>query len=284
MKNKRMKRALKLACVVYLMLIGTLSAEPQVNDAVFPFSIQAEQGIDQARDRIKETLPLMLKEKLEKDGAKVVFVKDSSDKEAWDYSKFWQEGIKLGVDKIITGNIFIAGQRISIDAQMHNIYEKQSPLTFFSQAKSIETLYSAVTELGKDIIGELYQKKLISNIVVVGNKRVEADAISRVVTSKPGDIINPETLSTDLALIYKMGFFDNVVVKKNKLDRGVEIVFEVTEKPSVRNIKFKDNSVYKDEEFFAVVDTSTGSILNIYKINNDVEKIKRLYTEKNYHN
>ncbi|MBA3010395.1 MAG: outer membrane protein assembly factor BamA [Proteobacteria bacterium] len=279
-----MKRALKLACVVYLMLIGTLSAEPQVNVAVFPFSIQAEQGIDQARDRIKETLPLMLKEKLEKDGVKVVFVKDSSDKEAWDYSKFRQEGIKLGVDKIITGNIFIAGQRISIDAQMHNIYEKQSPLTFFSQAKSIETLYSAVTELGKDIIGELYQKKLISNIVVVGNKRVEADAISRVVTSKPGDIINPETLSTDLALIYKMGFFDNVVVKKNKLDRGVEIVFEVTEKPSVRNIKFKDNSVYKDEELFAVVDTSTGSILNIYKINNDVEKIKRLYTEKNYHN
>jgi len=284
MKNKRMKRALKLVCVFYLMLIGTLSAEPQVNVAVFPFSIQAEQGIDQARDRIKETLPLMLKEKLEKDGVKVVFVKDSSDKEAWDYSKFRQEGIKLGVDKLITGNIFIAGQRISIDAQMHNIYEKQSPLTFFSQAKSAETLYSAVTELGKDIIGELFQKKLISNIVVVGNKRVEADAISRVVTSKPGDIINPETLSTDLALIYKMGFFDNVVVKKNKLDRGVEIVFEVTEKPSVRNIKFEDNSVYKDEELFDVVDTTTGSILNIYKINNDVEKIKRLYTEKNYHN
>lgn len=292
MKISVIKRALGLTCVVYLFLISNLSAEQQIAVAVFPFSIQASHFKDQVKDqandqsnlKISETLALMLKEKLEKDGAKVVFVKDFSDKEGWNYSQFRQQGIRLGVDRIITGNIFIAGQRLSIDAQMQNIYEKQTPITFFSQAKSIETLYSAATELGKEITGELFQKKIISTISVIGNKRVEADAISRVVTSKPGEIVNPETLSEDLALIYKMGFFDNVIVQKKKLDRGVEIIFEVKEKPSVRNIKFKSNDVYKDEELFDVVDTSTGSILNIYKINNDVEKIKRLYTEKNYHN
>ncbi len=227
---------------------------------------------------------MMLKEKLEKHGAKVVFVNDLSDKEAWDYAKFRQEGIKLGVDRIITGNIFIAGQGISIDAQMRNVYEKQPPLTFFSQAKNMESLYSAATELGKELTGELFQTKIVSRISVKGNKRIEADAISRVVTTRLGDIMNPETLTKDLGLIYKMGFFDNVVVQKKELDRGVEIIFDVKEKPSVRNIKFKNNDVYEDEELFEVVDTSTGSILNIYKINNDVEKIKRLYTEKNYHN
>ncbi len=291
MKSSVMKRALKLTCIVYLFLISNLSAEQQISVAVFPFSIQASQSNIQAGDqtagtheKLRETLAGMLAEKLEKDGAKVVFVKDFSDKEAWDYSRFRQEGIKLGVDRIITGNIFIAGQRLSIDAQMQNVYEQHPPLTFFSQSKSLETLYSAATELGKEITGELFQKKIISAISVVGNKRVEADAILRVVTSKSGEIVNPETLSEDLALIYKMGFFDNVIVRKKKLDRGVEIVFEVVEKPSVRNIQFKKNHVYKDEDLFAVVDTTTGSILNIYKINNDVEKIKRLYTEKNYHN
>jgi len=287
-KNKMMKQALILTCIVYLFLISNLSAGQQISVAIFPFSIQVSQSNDLTDDptnrKISETLASMLKEKLEKDGAKVVFMKDFSDKEAWTYSQFRQEGIKLGVDRIITGTIFIAGQRLSLDAQMRNIYEKQPPVTFFSQAQSIETLYSAATELGKEITGELFQKKIISSISVKGNKRVEADAISRVVTSKPGEILNPETLSEDLALIYKMGFFDNVIVEKKKLDRGVEIIFEVTEKPSVRNINFKDNDVYKDEELFEVVDTTTGSILNIYKINNDVEKIKRLYTEKNYHN
>jgi len=291
MKSSVMKRALKLTCVVYLFLISNLLAEQQIAVAVFPFSIQAGPSIqagDQTggmtNEKLSETLAGILKEKLEKDGAKVVFVKDFSDKETWDYSRFRQEGIKLGVDRIITGNIFIAGQRLSIDAQMRNVYEKYPPLTFFSQSKSVETIYSAATELGKEITGELFQKKIISAISVIGNKRVEADAILRVVKSKPGEIVNPETLSEDLGLIYKMGFFDNVIVRKKKLDRGVEIVFEITEKPSVRNIKFKKNDVYKDEELFDVVDTTTGSILNIYKINNDAEKIKRLYTEKNYHN
>jgi outer membrane protein insertion porin family len=291
MKNKVITRALKLACIVYLFLISTLYAEQQVMVAVFPFSIQAQtdaqlndQANAQAQEKLRESLALMLKKKLEKDGAKVVFVKDFSDKESWGYSKFRKEGIKLGVDWIITGNIFIAGQRISIDGQMTNVYEKQPPLTFFSQAKNMESLYSAVTELGKEVTGELFQTKIVSKISVAGNKRIEADAISRVVTTRLGEIMNPETLSKDLGRIYKMGFFDNVVIQKKELDRGVEIIFDVKEKPSVRNIKFKGNGVYKDDELFEVVDTSTGSILNIYKINNDVEKIKRLYTEKNYHN
>jgi len=288
MKNKVITRALRLTCIVYLFLISTLYAEQQVMVAVYPFSIQTDQINDQANDqsneKIRDSLGLMLKEKLEKHGAKVVFVNDLSDKEAWDYAKFRQEGIKLGVDRLITGNIFIAGQGISIDAQMRNVYEKQPPLTFFSQAKNMESLYSAASELGKELTGELFQTKIVSRISVKGNKRIEADAISRVVTTKLGDIMNPEILTKDLGLIYKMGFFDNVVIQKKELDRGVEIIFDVKEKPSVRNIKFKDNDVYEDEELFEVVDTSTGSILNIYKINNDVEKIKRLYTEKNYHN
>lgn len=288
MKNKAMNRTLLLTCIVYLFLIGTLSAEQQIAVAIFPFSIQASQNNNlpnqQTHEKLSESLSVMLKENLEKNGAKVVLVKDVTDKEGWNYEQFRQEGIKLGVDRILTGNVFVAGNRVSIDAQMRNIYEKQPPTTFFSQAPTIESLYSAATEIGKEIIGELFQKKVIASISITGNKLVEADAISRVVTSKPGEIVNPDTLSEDLALIYKMGFFDNVVINKKTLDRGVEIVFDVKEKPSVRNIKFKNNDVYEDKELFDVVDTTTGSILNVYKINNDVEKIKRLYTEKNYHN
>lgn len=288
MKNVVLRRGLGLTFIVYLFLISTLAAQDQVRVAVFPFSIQAGQDTGQATEqnnqKTSEALAQMLKEKLEKEGAKVVLVNDFSNKETWDYAAFKKQGIQLGVDQMITGNLFMAGQRISIDAQMRSVYENQPPLTFFSQAENMESLYSAAMELGKEITGEIFQKKIITNISIAGNKRVESDAILRVVTSKLGEIVHPETLSEDLALIYKMGFFDNVVIQKKELDRGVEIVFEVKEKPSVRNIKFKDNDVYKDEELFEVVDTRTGSILNIYKINNDVEKIKRLYMEKNYHN
>ncbi|MFN2356591.1 MAG: outer membrane protein assembly factor BamA [Desulfotignum sp.] len=278
-----MKKALNitgLMLIVFLCLISRLYADQQVSVAIFPFSVLAPR----ASEKLADDLPLMLKKNLEKEGARVVFVTDYTDKDAWDAARFRQEGIRLGVDHIITGSVFMAGQGISIDTEMYNTYDDTPPLTFYSRAEQMEGLFSAVTNLTRNIIGELYEKRIIANISITGNRRVDSDAILRAVTSQPGDIMDPEKLSTDLAQVYQMGYFDDVVIKKKELDQGVEIIFSITEKPSVRNIKFTQNRVYKDDELFGAVDTSTGSILNIYKINEDVEKIKRLYTEKNYHN
>ena len=266
--------------LVLAMAAPLYAAAPQVKVAVLPFDLQA-QTPDEGLTR---SIPQMLQERLEKEGASITFASDITDYSDWNYDKFRAEGIRMGVDWIITGHLFKSGQSVSIDAQMISIYENQPPLTFFSQAPDMESLYAAVNNLGRDITGTLFQKQVIAAIRIVGNKRVEQDAILRVITAKPGEILKPDTLSKDMGLIYKMGYFDNVVVSKNALDRGVEVVFEVTEKPSVRTIKFEGNHIYDDEELFDVVSTTTGSILNLFKINNDVERIRQLYFEKNYHN
>ena len=117
---KQLKISL-LACLFYFCFINIVFAEPQVTVAVFPFDLQSETS----NEKIIETLPQMLKNKLEKDGAKIIFINDTSDKTDWTYSKFREEGIKLGADWIITGNVFMAGQRISIDTQMRNVYENK---------------------------------------------------------------------------------------------------------------------------------------------------------------
>lgn len=267
---------------VFFCLLGTgvVSAEEQVAVALFPFHVQAVQP----DEKIAPAVSNMLKEKLEKDGAKVVVTDTLVDTTDWGYQQFRQEGIRLGVDWIITGDIFVAGQALSIDSQMHSVYEKQAPLTFYSQAPTLSELYTGITSLEKDIIGELFQQKIISAIAVTGNVRVDSDAILRVISSKKGDILNRTGLNNDLNSVYKMGYFDDVVIKRQNMDKGVELIFEVQEKPSVRNIRFENNHIYEDEELFEVVGTSTGSILNAYKLNSDVNKLKRLYYEKNYHN
>ncbi len=257
-----------------------LSAEEQTAIALFPFHVQAEHP----DGKIVPALSKMLKEKLEKDGVTVVVTDTIVDTTDWEYDQFHREGIRLGVDWIITGDIFIAGQAVSIDSQMHNVHKKQAPLTFFSQSPSLAELYAGMTSLEKDIIGELFQQKIISAVTIKGNVRVDEDAIQRVISSQKGDLLNRTALDNDLNSVYKMGYFDDVVIKKQNMDKGVELIFEVREKPSVRNIRFENNKVYKEEELFEVVGTSTGSILNAFKLNNDVDKLKRLYYEKNYHN
>ncbi len=277
---KQVKIGLILTLLFYFCTINSLLAEQKVSVAVFAFHVQAEK----ANDKIRTAVPELLKEKLEKYGVKIILIDPETDTSSWSYNRFRQAGIRLGVDWIITGDIFIAGKGISIDSQMHNVYENQLPLTFFSKAPGLEELYTAVSTLGRNIMGELFQKKIIATIKIEGNKRVESDAISRIITSKIGELLNPITLEKDLGLVYKMGYFDNVVIEKKTLDRGVEIIIKVDEKPNVKNILFKDNRIYKTEELLDIVETSTGSILTVYKINNDVEKLKRLYFEKNYHN
>ena len=277
---KHIKCSVLLAAFFYILGTGIVLAEEQATVALFPFHVQAAQP----DEKIAPALSKMLKEKLEKDGVTVVISDTDVDTTNWGYEQFRQEGIRLGADRIITGDIFKAGNAVSIDIQMHNVYDRQAPLIFSSNAPSMAELYAATASLGKDVVGELYQQKIISAISVKGNVRVDSDAIQRVISSQKGDLLKPSALNADLNSVYKMGYFDDVVIKKQNMDKGVEITFEVKEKPSVRNIRFENNHVYENEELFEVVGTSTGSILNIYKLNNDVDKLKRLYYEKNYHN
>ena len=269
-----------LILLIFSFLINNALAESNINIAVFPFSIYASQSNDQVKDKI----PLMISEKLQEEGAKTIFVKDNIDRQSWDYSQFREQGIRLGVDHLITGSVFIEGKGISIDTKLINTYEKDTFTTFFSEADNIENLYSAISQLTKEMIGVIFHKKIITDIAIVGNKRVEADAILRLISIQTGDILKPDNISKDLEKIYAMGYFDDIIVRKESQDKGVKVIFEIKEKSTVRKIKFKKNKIYKDEELLEVIDTRTGSILNIHKLNSDINRMRLMYTEKNYHN
>ncbi len=128
------------------------------------------------------------------------------------------------------------------------------------------------------------ESETVTSVVIEGNQRIEDAAIERVLQTKPGDIYDEEALSEDLTTIYEMGYFDNVEVLSERENDGRRVIFRVQEKPTVRRVTFSGNSVYKDDDLTDAIDISTGSILNIYRINRNVRKIESLYKEKNYHN
>ncbi len=241
MKKRSAEKIVSFIIFISLISVSQVFAETNIKIAIFPFSTLTAQDNKQIGDKI----PLLIADKLGKDGAGTEFIEDYSDKDEWDYKKFREEGIKLGVDYIIIGSVFVAGERISIDSTMVNIYEKEEYSTFYADAPNIENLFTAVDSLSKELVGEIFQKKIIADISVKGNTRIEADAVNRVIETKIGDIVKAKNLSKDLRAIYKMGYFDDVVVKKKALDKGVEIIFEVKEKPTVRKIVFKKNDVYR---------------------------------------
>ncbi len=263
-----------------LLLLHPVAAEQKVKVAIFPLKTISDNPQVQVAGKIEA----MIAEKLELEGAQVIFAKATTPAVSWDYAQFREQGIKLGVDYILTGTLFVAGQGLSIDATLVDVYQPSNTQVFYTHADSSEQLFSAVSKISKETIGQVFQKVIISDIDISGNRRIEADAILRIINTQPGDIVRPENITKDLRNIYKMGYFDDVIADQQLLDKGVKIVFKVVEKPTVRKIRFEKNMVFEDEELADFVDTRTGSILNLHKINSDLKRIRLMYTEKNYHN
>ncbi len=275
-----LRKILFVTVLLFVISFGNLFAETTVKIAILPFSLDAQQGNEQLKNKI----PALLLEKLESEGAKVALPDLEDNIDNWEFKQFQNFGIKTGVDYILTGSVFVAGQSISIDSKLINIYEKDSFTSIYADADTLENLFSAITKLSKEITGELFHQQIIIDIAVTGNKRVETDAILRIIDTQAGDIIKSDNISKDLRKIYEMGYFDNVVVEKQSLDNGVKLNFIITEKSTVRKVQFEKNTIYEDEELNEFVNTRTGSILNVYKLNADVNKMRLMYTEKNYHN
>ena len=125
---------------------------------------------------------------------------------------------------------------------------------------------------------------MITQVRVTGNKRIEADAIERVIRVKAGDVLRAGDISKDMKNIYKMGYFEDIRVEAEASEGGRAIVFHVTEKPTIRKISFSGNQVFNDEKLRENLSVSTGSILNIFTIKSNVEQLQAMYKEKNYHN
>ena len=280
MNTSFLTKACTFSVLFFLLFAWDLSADTNVKIAIFPFSISASQSNQQIQEKIKQ----MISENLKKEGATVIFPEMEPDINAWDLSRYKAYGIKTGVDYILFGSLFLAGEGMSIDSRLININEQDNSISLFTEAESFENLFSSVTKFSKEIIGELYHKKIITEIFIEGNKRIEKDAILRILDTQTGDIVKPENISKDLKKIYEMGYFDDVIVEQESHDNGSKIIFKVTEKPSIREIKFKKNTVYKTEELIENINIKTGSILNVHTINSNVDKLRLLYTEKNYHN
>ncbi|SMC49316.1 Beta-barrel assembly machine subunit BamA [Desulfocicer vacuolatum DSM 3385] len=264
---------------VALLPVNTMGAEKK-SVGMFPLKMLAAGDTGPLGHRIFS----MISDNLIAEGAMVTSMELQDDVTLMALSSLQAMGVSHGMDYLLWGTVFIAGEKISMDMKVKDIIAGTDPVPFFAEAQGVENLFSAVNALSTEISGEIFNRKLIEKISVKGNIRIESDAILKMIHSAKGDIYSPERLNSDLKAIYGMGYFNDVRIERQDYDNGLEIIYSVEEKPSVRKVKFQGNRIYEEQELFDVISTSTGSILNIYKLKADVAAIETLYTDKNYHN
>jgi outer membrane protein insertion porin family len=279
----------KRFCLIIIALLcfwpnALPAAQKSINVLILPFEINAVGELMYLQSEI----PMAIKSQLEAEGAAVLDMPEQFKPPVKDLDlsvdQIRQVGIQNGADFVIWGSMTLIGQQFSLDANILDIFQTKDPAVFSSEGTGLENLPIKVKQLAGDIILVLFERKKIAEIVIEGNQRIEEAAIKKLIKTSAGDIYSVKALSDDLKSVYAMGYFDDVRIEADDGPDGKIVVFRVQEKRTIRYVRFEGNHVYDDDEIQENLTIKTGSILNIFQIQNNIKRIEDLYKEKNYHN
>jgi outer membrane protein insertion porin family len=135
-------------------------------------------------------------------------------------------------------------------------------------------------------------QRLVESVDIVGNRRLRKDDILYYVQTRAGDPFNAEQVQRDLQTILQLGFFDKTktrVLTEDGARGGVNVIFEVTELPIIRDLQFEGlKSVPESDVLKAFrerrVGVSKESIYDPVKARNAIRVLKELLAERGHPN
>jgi len=126
-------------------------------------------------------------------------------------------------------------------------------------------------------------EEVIHKITILGNMKVEEGVIRAAVKSREGGPFSADQVREDLRSIFGLGYFSDVQVDIKTIPKGREIIFIVMEKPAIKEILITGNQKVKLDDIKEKVTLTTRSILNLEKVKENGEQIRRLYFSKGYY-
>ena len=267
------------------LLVEIARAQQPVSVVIMPFETHAQDDLSYLQTQI----PQAIKSLLEQEGADVLIYETISisswKKLAESRAEIRNIGAQTGAAYVVWGSLTLFGQNFSLDVKLLASEDDEEPDTYTVEGEGIENLSASVNKLVQELSLRLFKRQKIVQILIKGNNRIEEDAIRRVIKIKEGDLYNLKDITDELKAVYKMGYFDDIRVEAQNVEGGKSITFNITEKPTVRNILVKGNTrVYDDDDIKEVLTIRKGSILNSNTLQSDMRRIEELYKEKNYHN
>lgn len=123
----------------------------------------------------------------------------------------------------------------------------------------------------------------VTLIEVQGNRRIETATVLAKIKTKEGDIFSPTQLREDIRILYQLGHFEDVQVKTEGFESGLKIIFQVREKPLVRDISYEGNEELTVEKIKEAVTLLPRTAFNAQLLQENAEKIRLKYQDSGYY-
>lgn len=119
---------------------------------------------------------------------------------------------------------------------------------------------------------------LVNNVTIVGNQRVDSEAIKLILASKTGAVTH-ESVSKDIKKLYETGYFDQVTAS---IVDDKTLTYKVVEKPLVRKVFIKGNKDLDEDDLSDVVKFGDKRFLDSAKINTLKRSVSSYYQARGY--
>ena len=122
----------------------------------------------------------------------------------------------------------------------------------------------------------------VTTLNVKGNAHVPTDRIAAVIKTRLGTPLDTKQIAADQNAILSLGYFSDVKTDLRSAPGGVAVTFIVVENPVVTKITFDGNTHVTSDILTALMDTTTGAVLNTNTLRDDVAKINSYYDKLGY--
>lgn len=117
------------------------------------------------------------------------------------------------------------------------------------------------------------QRQPILQILVEGNRRVEADTILSYLLIQPGDVPDPRLINLSIQTLFSTGLFSDVRVAVD----GPSLVLFVEENPVVNRVILEGNRAINDEKITEEIQIQPRAIFTRARVQSDVQRILEVY-------
>ncbi len=127
------------------------------------------------------------------------------------------------------------------------------------------------------------QEYTISDIVIQGLKRVNKEDVLKAISIKAGQVVTPADIDNAMQDIYQTGRFADIAAGVEDWAGTDVLVFDVIERPLVRNLRFEGNEEVEESKLREVITIRVPDIYDPGEVKQSVEAIKAVYMSEGYY-
>jgi outer membrane protein insertion porin family len=261
---------------------------------VVPFDMHSREDITAARRNLMETMA----QALHAEGAELVgleLVKELFLEKRvmrFDEEAALELAKTTGAEFALLGSLTKLGVTLNADWRIFDLKTERLTGFYYKSARSEGELLEKIEKAAPSVFDRMVRLSrekpvtrvgTIEMITVVGNKRVDSEAVTKKLVSKVGEDYSPDNIKDDLRAIYGLGFFDDVTAELFDTATGKELRFTVKEKLFVKKIMLEGNEEIKEEKIKTVLSLKENNVLDHVLLKEDSERIRQLYKEDGYY-